>query len=241
MAEVGSVLITGAAGVIGRAAAALLAGQGYSLVLADRDAAAVEALASLLPRATWIAGDATDAADVAAMVAKAGADLRCVVLAVGAEGPVGPIEDCDDAAFLATMTLNVTSVWLGLKAALKVLKPKGRGSIVVLASLSGTMGMPMMSPYSASKHAVLGLVRSAAREAAGSGVRINAVCPGPAVSDMMRRIDEGMGRADAAASVPMGRYAEPDEIAQMIAFLCSDASSYSTGASFMLDGGYACR
>lgn len=241
MAEVGSVLVTGAAGVIGRAAAALLAGQGYSLVLADRDAAAVEALASSLPRATWIAGDATDAADVAAMVAKAEADLRCVVLAVGAEGPVGPIEDCDDAAFLATMTLNVTSVWLGLKAALKVLKPKGRGSIVVLASLSGTMGMPMMSPYSASKHAVLGLVRSAAREAAGSGVRINAVCPGPAVSDMMRRIDEGMGRADAAASVPMGRYAEPDEIAQMIAFLCSDASSYSTGASFMLDGGYACR
>ena len=241
MAEVGSVLITGAAGVIGRAAAALLAGQGYALVLADRDVAAVEALAGSLPGATWIGGDATDAADVAAMVAKAGAALRCVVLAVGSEGPVGPIEDCDDAAFLATMTLNATSVWLGLKAALKVLKPKGRGSIVVLASLSGTMGMPMMSTYSASKHAVLGLVRSAAREAAGSGVRINAECPGPAVSDMMRRIDEGMGRADAAASVPMGRYAEPAEIAQMIAFLCSDASSYSTGASFMLDGGYACR
>jgi len=184
----------------------------------------VERLAASLPAASWVAGDATIAADVASMFARAGPDLGGIVLAVGSEGPIGPIEDCEDEAFQRTMALNVMSVWLGLKAALKVLKPRGQGSIVVLASISGTMGMPMMSAYAASKHAVLGLVRSAAREAAASGVRINAVCPGPAASEMMRRIDDGMGRADAAKSIPMGRYAEPDEIAEMIAFLCSDAS-----------------
>jgi len=241
MAELGPILITGAAGVIGQAAARRLSGQGYPLLLADRNAATVERLAASLPAASWAAGDATIASDVAAIFAQAGPDLGGVVLAVGTEGPIGPIEDCEDEAFLRAMALNVTSVWLGLKAAIKVLKPKGRGSIVVLASISGTMGMPMMSAYAASKHAVLGLVRSAAREAAASGVRINAVCPGPAASEMMRRIDDAMGRADSAKSIPMGRYVEPDEIAEMIAFLCSDASRYSTGSSFMLDGGYACR
>ncbi len=111
----------------------------------------------------------------------------------------------------------------------------------MLSSISGTMAAPMMSAYAASKHAVMGLVRTAAREAAGSGVRVNAVCPGPAVSSMMARIDANLGRPDAARSVPMQRYAEPEEIAEMIAFLCSDASRYSTGSSFMVDGGYSCR
>lgn len=241
MAEPSSVLITGAAGVIGRAAAKLLSAQGYPLILVDRDAAAVAAVAASLPRVSSMCGDATDPDDMAAIFAKAAPDLGSVVLAVGTEGPIGLLEACADADFHRTMNLNLTSVWLGLKEALKVLKPKGRGSIVVLSSISGTMGMPMMSAYAASKHAVLGLVRSAAREAAASGVRINAVCPGPAASDMMRRIDEGLDRVDAAKSIPMQRYAEPEEIAQMIAFLCSDASSYSTGSSFMLDGGYGCR
>jgi len=241
MAKLGPVLITGAAGAIGRAAARRLAADGYPLVLADRNARAVEGLAASLPDASWIGGDATVASDVAAMVAAAGPDLGGVVLAVGAEGPMGAIETCEDDDFARTMSLNVTTVWLGLKAALPVMKARGGGSIVVLASISGTMGMPMMSAYAASKHAVLGLVRSAAREAAASGVRINAVCPGPAVSEMMQRIDDGLGRPDAAKSIPMGRYAEPDEVADMIAFLCSDASRYSTGSSFMLDGGYACR
>jgi NAD(P)-dependent dehydrogenase (short-subunit alcohol dehydrogenase family) len=241
MASPGRIVITGAAGVIGQAAARRLSAQGYPLLLADRDAATVERLAASLPEASWAAGDATIAADVAAIFAKAGPHLGGAVLAVGTEGPIGPIEDCDDDAFQRTMALNVTSVWLGLKEALKVLKPRRHGSIVVLASISGTMGTPMMSAYTASKHAVVGLVRSVAREAAASGVRINAVCPGPVASPMMRRIDDAMDRTDSAKSIPMGRYAEPDEIADMIAFLCSDASRYSTGSSFMLDGGYASR
>jgi NAD(P)-dependent dehydrogenase (short-subunit alcohol dehydrogenase family) len=241
VSERSSVLITGAAGVIGRATAKLLSSQGYPLVLVDRDAMAVEALAATLTDATGVRGDATDPGDMADIFQGAAPNLGCVVLAVGTEGPIGALEDCDDDAFHRAMTTNVSSVWLGLKNSLKALKPRGKGSIVALSSISGTMGMPTMSAYAASKHAVLGLVRSAAREAAGFGVRINAVCPGPAVSDMMQRIDSDLGRQDATGSIPMRRYAEPDEIAQMIAFLCSDASSYSTGSSFMLDGGYGCR
>ena len=242
MARQSSVLIVGAAGVIGRAATRRLAAEGRPLILVDKDLDAVRVLADALKgRTTAVKGDALDANSMAAIFHNAAPRLDAVVLAVGAEGPLGPLEDCDDAAFEQAMALNVTSVWLGLKHALKALKPKGAGSIVVVSSISGVMAAPMMSAYAAGKHAVMGLVRSAAREAAASGVRINAVCPGPAVSDMMARIDAGLGRPDAARSVPMQRYAEPAEVAEMIAFLCSDASRYSTGASFMVDGGYSCR
>lgn len=241
MAERSSVLITGAAGTIGQAAARLLSSQGYRLILVDQNAGALQALASSLDGATWVVGDALDPTSMEKVFREAAPDLGSVVLAVGGEGPIGALEDCADEAFQQAMTLNVTSVWLGLKHALKALKPKRAGSIVVLSSISGTMGMPMMSAYAAGKHAVMGLVRSAAREAAGSGVRINAVCPGPAVSEMMTRIDAGFGRPDAAQSVPMQRYAQPEEVAEMIAFLCSDASRYSTGSSFTVDGGYSCR
>ena len=241
MSEHSSVLITGAAGTIGGAAAALLSARGYPVILVDRDAAAVATLAATLPGASWVQGDALEAASMAAIFEDAAPVLGSVVLAVGGEGPLGMLEDCPDEAFEQTMRLNVTSVWLGLKHALKALKPKGSGSIVAVSSISGVVAAPMMSAYAASKHAVMGLVRTAAREAAGWGVRVNAVCPGPAVSSMMTRIDAGLGRSGASSSVPMQRYGEPEEIAEMIAFLCSDASRYSTGSSFMVDGGYACR
>jgi len=241
MAEHSSVLITGAAGEIGRAAAELLASRGCSLVLVDHDAEAVSALAARLRGATAVAADMLDARRVAAVFDDAAPRLGAVVLAVGTEGPIGPLETCDDAAFARSMTVNVTSAWLGLKHALRVLKPKGAGSIVALSSISGVMASPMMGAYAAGKHAVMGLVRTAAREAAGTGVRVNAVCPGPADSEMMRRIDTRLGRPDAAQSVPMKRYAAPAEIAETIAFLCSDASRYSTGGAFMVDGGYSCR
>jgi len=234
-------VITGAAGVLGKAAAELLAARDFACVLADRDAARLAQVGEIVPRSSQVVADMTDAAAVAALFADAPADLRAIVLGVGAEGPVGPIESCEDAAFHEVMTLNVASVWLGLKHGVAALKARGGGSIVVLASISGVMGMPMMSAYAASKHAVMGLVRSVAREAAASGVRINAVCPGPTASPLMARVDAAFGRAQAAQSVPLQRYAQPAEVAEMVAFLCSEASSYSTGSSFMLDGGYSCR
>lgn len=244
------VILTGAAGTIGRAVARKFSKEGKSILLIDRQEEALRQLSDQLAGSSWQALDATDAASVAATFDRIAGSLESVILAAGIEGPIGNLEECSDAEFQNVMAANVLSVWLGMKHGLRLLKPKGRGSIVALASISGTMGMPTMAPYSASKHAVIGLVRTAAREAAASGVRVNAVCPGPVDSEMMTRIDTSLaekhpdrlkGRKDASASLPMQRYAKPEEIADAISFLCSDASAYVTGTSFMVDGGYTCR
>jgi NAD(P)-dependent dehydrogenase (short-subunit alcohol dehydrogenase family) len=246
-----NLIITGAAGAIGQAAARLLFEEGYQLFLVDRDEDGVKRLAADFPNSVTIAADATNAESIAAVFQRASAGrLSAVVLAAGIEGPVGPLEECPDDSFDQVMLLNVKSVWIGLKHSLKVMKRQGSGSIVALSSISGVMASPMLAPYAASKHAVIGLVRTAAREAAAYNVRVNAICPAPVDSDMMRRIDDGLskkfpdrfgGRSDASKSVPMQRYATPQEIARSIAFLCSDNSSYCTGSSFMVDGGIACR
>jgi NAD(P)-dependent dehydrogenase (short-subunit alcohol dehydrogenase family) len=247
----GNIIITGAAGTIGREAARLMFAEGFRLILVDRDEQSVTALAAEYAGSLAIAADASNAAAVAdAFDRAAGAPLDAVILAAGTEGPVGPIEECSDDAFDAVMALNVKSVWLGLKHGLKKMKPQRRGSIVALASISGVMAAPLLAPYAASKHAVVGLVRTAAREAAAYNVRVNALCPAPVDSDMMRRIDGNLsarypdrlgGRADASKLVPMERYATPQEIARAAMFLCSDASSYCTGSAFMVDGGISCR
>jgi NAD(P)-dependent dehydrogenase (short-subunit alcohol dehydrogenase family) len=251
MAKRGNIIITGAAGAIGQATARLLFAEGYRLVLVDRCGESVKRLAADLPMSTPIAADAASAESIADVFRGASAEpLDAVVLAAGIEGPIGPLEDCMDEAFDEVMTINVKSVWLGLKHSLKAMKLQRSGSVVALSSIAGVMASPMLAPYAASKHAVLGLVRTAAREAAAYNVRVNAVCPAAVESDMMRRIDGSLsanfpdrlrGGADASKLVPMQRYALPDEIARAIAFLCSDASSYCTGSSFMVDGGFSCR
>jgi NAD(P)-dependent dehydrogenase (short-subunit alcohol dehydrogenase family) len=247
----GNLIITGAAGTIGQAAARLLFEEGHRLFLVDSDGERVKLLAAEFPNSVPIAADATNAESMAGVFHRAATGrLSAVVLAAGIEGPVGPLEDCPDEAFDEVILLNVRSVWLGLKQSLKVMKQQGSGSIVALSSISGVMAAPMLAPYAASKHAVLGLVRTAAREAAAYNVRVNAVCPAPVDSNMMRRIDERLrekfpdrlgGGTDASKSVPMQRYATPQEIARSIAFLCSENSSYCTGSSFMVDGGVSCR
>jgi len=251
MGEAPSAIITGAAGTIGGASARLLAERGYRLALVDRDEAALAALAATIESATPVVADLTRAADVVDLFRRPFAGgLGAVVLATGVEGPVGLLEDCPEDQFDAVMTLNVKSVWLALKESLRLMKPQGRGSIVVLSSISGVAAAPMLSSYAASKHALMGLVRTAAREAAGYGVRVNAVCPAPVESDMMKRIDGALlerfperlqGRPDASRSVPMQRYATPAEVAAAIAYLCSDDSSYCSGSAFMVDGGVTCR
>ncbi len=251
MGEAGTALITGAAGTIGQAAAHRLAERGYRLVLADRDESALLEFAGGVEGAQAVVADLAVAAAPAELFRRPFAGgLAAVVIASGAEGPVGLLEDCSEDQFDAAMTLNVKTVWLTLRESLRLMKRQGRGSIVVLSSISGVMAAPLLSPYAASKHAVMGLVRTAAREAAGSGVRVNAVCPAPVQSEMMRRVDAALherfperlqGRHDASRSVPMQRYATPAEVAEAIAFLCGDAASYCTGTALMVDGGFSCR
>ncbi len=251
MEKRGNIVITGAVGAIGRATTQLLFAEGYRLFLIDRDERGVRSLADECPGSLPLAVDVTDPESIARAFHQASVpQLDAVVLAAGIEGPVGPMEDCDDEAFDEVMAVNVKSVWLGLKCSLKIMKPQGSGSIVALSSISGVMASPMLGAYAASKHAVVGLVRTAAREAAACSVRVNALCPAPVESDMMRRIDGELsgrfpgrlgGGADASKLVPMKRYATPQEVARAAVFLCSDASSYCTGSTFMVDGGISCR
>lgn len=246
----GITLITGALGSIGKATAQKFSAEGRSLFLVDRDPVELEKFCATLNHATCRAMDATDTKSVAMLFDDIGNHLEYVVLAVGIEGEIEDFSLSSDEIFQNVMNVNVMSVWLGLKHALRILGSKKSGSIAVLASISGTIAAPKMASYCASKHAVMGLVRTAAREYGDRNIRVNAVCPGPVDSAMMDRIDANLqeryperlkGNANAKASIPLRRYTTPDEIADSLSFLCSPASSFITGTAFMVDGGITCR
>ena len=225
---------------------------GASLVLADTNMRKLEALVAELrtTSCTAIPLDVTSAADwqrVKSAPEVRVRDLDVAVMAAGIEGPIGFLEDVQEADFQRIMDVNVKGVWLGLKILLPSMKKRGKGAIVVLASLTGRMGAPLLAGYSASKHAVVGLVRSAAREAAPYGVRINAIAPGPVKSAMMNRIDARLletdpdrfaGRNTPEASIPIRRYVTPEEVAELAVFLSTHGSG-CTGGVFPVDGGVA--
>lgn len=143
----------------------------------------------------------------------------------------------------AIMAVNARGIWLGLKYAMPHMRVQG-GSIIITSSVAGVGGSPGMVAYSASKHAVIGLMRTAALEGAPNGIRVNTIHPGPTQTEMMRAIEEryapgaaGTARADIAADIPLKRYAQPAEVASLALFLASDESSCCSGSMFMIDGG----
>jgi meso-butanediol dehydrogenase/(S,S)-butanediol dehydrogenase/diacetyl reductase len=251
-------LITGAAGAIGGAAARALAAGGARVALVDLDPAPLEPLRDELAAASGrsaaafpvLGGDVTDAGDVhrytgAAADAMGGLDV--LFNNAGIEGPVAPVQDYDDDEYDRVMRVNVRGVWLNLKRAVTLMLQGDGGSVINMASGAALHGLPLLSGYVASKHAVLGLTRTAAVELGDSGVRVNAVCAGPVATRMMdslaeRSADHGQtsvdeAHADFVRPIPMGRYGEPEEIAELVTFLASDASSYMTGAAISIDGG----
>lgn len=241
-----TIIITGAAGTIGQATASSFHALGYHVFLVDNKKEPLEKLAAKLKNTTSILIDVTNPQAIANLFDLASDSLVNVVLAAGIEGPVATVVNCSDASFQTVLNTNVMSVWLGIKHGLRILTPKETGNIVVLSSVSGIAAAPMLSAYCASKHAVIGLVKTAACEAAAYNIRINAVCPGPVKSSMMERIDyefitQGHIRSNITQAIPMKRYATPQEIANMILFLCSNASSYCTGSVMMVDGGFTCK
>lgn len=243
-------LVTGGAGDIGLASERLLGAQGLRIVVADRvgaDAAAAQLCEEGLD-AYGVELDVTseDAwAKTIGVIQQAHGGLDVLINAAGIEGEPGPLWEQSVEAFESVMRVNATGTFLALRACLPLLCARaGARAIVNVASTAGILGLPGMAPYVASKHAVVGLTRAAASEAARWGICVNAVCPGPTSGRMIESIERGVRPADPGrvraiyeAAIPLKRYGHPSEIAAIVAFLASPAASYLTGAIIPVDGG----
>ena len=243
-------VITGAAGDIGRAAANLFLNEGASVVLVDQDKEKLEQLVTELghTNAISVVADVANEQEVQAFMTKAAQQfggLDVVLANAGIAGPAGKtLEHCSVEEFDQVMMVNVRSAWLAIKHAAPLLRARGGGSIVVTSSVMGLVAAGMAGPYVTSKHALIGLAKTAAVELARDKIRVNTVNPAPVESRMMREIEHGFTPADAEkakkailATIPFRRYVHTDEVAKMMLFLASDDSSFCTGSSYLVDGG----
>jgi NAD(P)-dependent dehydrogenase (short-subunit alcohol dehydrogenase family) len=244
-------LVTGGGGDIGRAAVLGFASRGAKVVVVDIDEAKSRACAELVLRrggeARFVRADVSQAADVRGYV-QASLDaygaIDCFFNNAGIEGKIAPTQDYDEAVFDQVIAVNLKGMFLGLRHVLPVMLRQGAGAIVNSASITSLFGGPGMPAYVASKHGVLGLTKAAAADVARFGIRVNAVCPGPVETRMMRSLEAQRNPADPAAmaaanraGIPTGRYTTPDEVANAVLFLCSALSANITGTHMMLDGG----
>ena len=242
-------IITGGSGGIGRAAARLFAAEGGRIVLVDLDADALQgAVADIgAEQAVSVVADVSDSTQTQAYVAAAverfgGVDI--VLLNAGIEGSVTPIGDYTEEMFDKVMAVNVRGVFLGLKYAMPAMSARGSGSIVITSSTAGIRATGGMSAYVTSKHAVIGLMRTAALEGAAQNIRVNTVNPAPIDTRMMTSIEEQRGlpagdrsNRPMARRLPLQRYGEPEEVARLMLFLSCNDSSFCTGGVYMVDGG----
>jgi NAD(P)-dependent dehydrogenase (short-subunit alcohol dehydrogenase family) len=240
-------LITGAAGSIGAAIARSLSARGARLVLADRHHDQVERLASELGAddAVWIAGDAGDSAHVRAAVALATerfGGLDIAVANAGVFGVIAPIAEYPEETFAEVMRVNVGGSFLLCKHALPVIREGG--TVIITSSVVGLTSDPGICAYASSKHALVGLMRTAMKEAAPRAIRVNTIHPGPTDNDFQHAIEmtaTGLDQAAASAAfermIPLGRHATPDEVAGTVAFLAGPGGAFITGATIAVDGG----
>jgi len=244
-------LVTGGGGGIGRATALAFAAAGAKVVVVDVDPAIGEETAAQVRAAggdaKFVRADVARSADVRAYVQAtldAYGRIDCFFNNAGIEGKVVPIQDYDEELFDAVIAVNLKGVFLGLRHVLPVMLKQGRGTVVNTSSTAGLFGPSGMPAYAASKHAVLALTKVASADVAGQGVRINAVCPGPVETRMMRSLEAQRNPNDPSAvadamraSMPTGRYTLPEEVANIVLFLCSDLSGNVTGTQLVVDGG----
>lgn len=241
-------VVTGAAGGIGRAVVLALARAGAHVIASDVADDAGEETVDLAVAAGGSAEythcDVSDVQQVDALVDRAARGhgrLDCAVNAAGIEFERAPLHEASEADYERMMAVNVRSVFLCMRAELAQMLPRGGGSIVNIASTNSQRPQPGTPLYTASKHAVLGMTRAAALDYASEGIRVNAISPGAIDTAMLRgAIVRRNGDPAAYARVlsPMRRFGDPDEVGAAALWLCSDASSFTTGANLTVDGGF---
>lgn len=248
-------VITGAAGGIGKQACIRFASEGAKVVAVDLAGTAlgdvIDAVKAAGSEAIAVPTDVTIASQVKNYVdAAMGAYGRVDAFFnnAGIEGWVGPSTEYPEDIFDRVIAVNLKGVWLGMKYVVPVMRAQGGGAIVNTASTAGLGATPTIIAYGASKHAVVGMTKSAAVEFGRDRIRVNAVCPAPIETRMMRSLERGMNPDDPgavhdtiSATIPLGRYGEPQEVAALTAFLCSDDASYITGGIYTVDGGSRAR
>ena len=249
-------VVTGAGGGIGRATCLRLAAEGAAVLATDLPGTALDdtvvAVRDGGGRGEALEADVTDAAsweETARVATKRFGGVDVLVNNAGIEGAIQPMAHYPEDVFDRVLAVNVKGVWLGMRTLAPLLASRGDGAIVNLASVAGLGGSTNLSAYTASKHAVIGLTKSAALELAPDRIRVNAVCPSPIETRMMRSLEEGLGGAEGAAEVhdliaaqiPLGRYGTPDEVAALIAFLASDDARFLSGAAIPIDGAMKAR
>jgi NAD(P)-dependent dehydrogenase (short-subunit alcohol dehydrogenase family) len=233
-------LITGAASGIGRASALAFASAGASVALLDIDAEGLADTAAAVRaaggRAEVLAADVRDLKAVTGAVGRAVeafGRLDAALNNAGVPGPYIPLDEYSEEDFMQILQVDLVGVWRCMRAEIRHMRVQGQGAIVNTSSMLGAAAMPDNGAYVAAKHGVHGLTRAAALELGGTGIRVNAIAPGVTRTAMTSAVSDDLLRA-----VPLGRIAEPEEIAAAVVWLCSPGASYITGSVLVADGGW---